>query len=190
MSGVKPELKSLTVHEDERGALFEVIHDYDMPKHRQYLPIAEMEAQGFKCATPILNAPAQFGQVYVVRSPARGTVRAFHRHRHLVDYFCCVRGRAKVLVIKTPGPLIPTARLKELADAGHELAVDFAETYILTAEQPRLLTIPAGLWHGWEALDDETTLLCIGTEVYNRDDPDEERVPAEWFGDAWGIRGR
>src|SRR3972149_5007704 len=69
----------LTVHEDDRGSLYEILHDHDMPEGR---PIR---------------------QIYLVRSPARGTIRAFHRHAKLWDFFCCVRGRAKVVLAKTPG---------------------------------------------------------------------------------------
>src|SRR3972149_52277 len=69
----------LTVHEDDRGSLYEILHDHDLPEGR---PIP------------------QFSRV---RSPARGTIRAFHRHAKLWDFFCCVRGRAKVVLAKTPG---------------------------------------------------------------------------------------
>ena len=60
-------------HIDERGYLYEVIHASD-----EFLP--------------------KFGQTYVVASPARGTIRGFHRHDLLWDYFCVVRGTAKIIV--------------------------------------------------------------------------------------------
>lgn len=60
----------LEVHEDDRGYLYEVIHDNDF-----FVP--------------------RIGQVYVVGDPARSVVRAFHKHRELHDWFCLVRGSAK-----------------------------------------------------------------------------------------------
>lgn len=62
------EIASLSVHFDDRGYLFEIIHHYDMPK---------------------------FGQVYVVGDPVRGIIRAFHKHEILWDYFTIVKGSAK-----------------------------------------------------------------------------------------------
>src|SRR3989304_2093511 len=112
----------LTVHEDDRGSLYEILHDHDMPEGR---PIR---------------------QIYLVRSPARGTIRAFHRHAKLW-------------------------------------------AHILSAEQPKLLTVPPGTFHGWMALDDDTTLLCVGSEVYVREAPDEERIDAWAFG-AEGGEGK
>ena len=62
----------LKVNFDDRGYLFEIIHNYDMPK---------------------------FGQVYVVGDPVRGIVRAFHKHDILWDYFCIVKGSAKYVFV-------------------------------------------------------------------------------------------
>jgi len=116
------------------------------------------------------------GQVYVVRSPVRGTIRGFHRHRTLWDFFCVVHGRAKVVVV----------RPKE----GEPLVADEVWSHVLCEEQPSLLTIPPLLFHGWEALTDDVMLLSVGSEVYDRTKPDEERVPFDIFGSVWGITPR
>ena len=62
----------LQVNFDDRGYLFEIIHNYDMPK---------------------------FGQVYLVGDPVRGIIRAFHKHDILWDYFCIIKGSAKFVFV-------------------------------------------------------------------------------------------
>jgi dTDP-4-dehydrorhamnose 3,5-epimerase len=64
------ELIRLDVFEDDRGFLYEVVHDSD-----HFVP--------------------HIGQVYVVGDPSRGAIRAFHKHAELHDWFCLVSGSAK-----------------------------------------------------------------------------------------------
>jgi len=62
----------LQMNFDDRGYLFEIVHNYDMSK---------------------------FGQVYAVGDPVRGVIRAYHKHEALWDYFCIVKGSAKFIFI-------------------------------------------------------------------------------------------
>jgi len=64
----------LTVHEDGRGYLFEIVHGTDA-----FVP--------------------QFGQVYVVGDRIEKIVRAFHKHAELHDWFCIVKGSAKFVLV-------------------------------------------------------------------------------------------
>jgi len=66
------EIKNLAVHSDDRGYLFEIAHNHELPK---------------------------FGQVYAVGDPVRGAIRAFHKHDVLWDLFCIVKGSAKFVLI-------------------------------------------------------------------------------------------
>lgn len=142
------------VHADDRGVLYETLHDYDLIEYGN----------------------AKFGQVYVVHNPVRNTVRAFHRHEKLWDYFTIVHGSAKFILVNPGGT---TAR-----------------EIILTDRRPQTLVVPPGCWHGWMSLEDDTVLLSVGSEVYNRNQPDEERVPPNTFddlfedGSPWGIKAR
>lgn len=158
IDGVK--LTELTRNVDDRGYLYEVIHATD-----DFLP--------------------KFGQVYVVSSPARGAIRAFHKHAVLWDYFCVVRGTAKFVLAKAPEEHAQSA-----ANNGGECTPEALETYILTERKPSLLVVPPGIWHGWMALEDETMVVATGSEVYNQEQPDEKRVPPDLFGDVWTVRGR
>lgn len=150
----------LARHEDDRGYLFEIIHASD-----EFL--------------------ARFGQVYVVCSPVRGTIRAFHKHYRLWDYFCVVRGAAKFVLARLDDDAV-RACLRD----GQTCRPEVLEAHVLTERKPSLLVVPAGTWHGWMALEDNTLVVATGSEVYNRESPDEIRVPPDVFGDVWTVRGR
>ncbi len=64
----------LTVHEDDRGYLYEIVHGSD-----SFVP--------------------QFGQVYVVGDRIEKITRAFHKHEELHDWFSIVKGSAKFVLV-------------------------------------------------------------------------------------------
>jgi dTDP-4-dehydrorhamnose 3,5-epimerase len=66
------EIMPLQTYFDDRGYLFEIIHNYEMPK---------------------------FGRVYAAVDPVRGTIRAFHKHNFSFDNFSIIRGSAKFVFI-------------------------------------------------------------------------------------------
>lgn len=148
-------LLDLQPHIDDRGLLYEVIHDYDFLQYGN----------------------GRFGQVYMVHNPAPLTIRAFHRHSELWDYFCILHGHAKFVLVNPTGTS--------------------ARTLTLSDRRPQLLVIPPGCWHGWMNTVPDTILLCIGSEVYDREAPDEERVDSEYFTESifdgqspWQIKAR
>ena len=53
-----------------------------------------------------------------------------------------------------------------------------------------MIVVPPGVYHGWMALEDDTQLISTASEVYNREKPDEVRIPPESFGDVWEVKGR
>jgi dTDP-4-dehydrorhamnose 3,5-epimerase-like enzyme len=150
----------LTTHGDDRGYLFEIIHATDA-----FLP--------------------RFGQVYVVCSPARGVIRAFHKHYRLWNYFCVVRGAAKFVLAKADDAMVTDCAENERACPAESLA-----TFVLTERRPSLLVVPPYTWHGWMALEDNTVVVATGSEVYDRGHPGEIRVPPGVFGDVWTVNGR
>lgn len=74
IEGIK--IVDLMMHHDDRGRLYEVVHDYDLVK---------------------------FGQTYIVENPTPFAIRAYHRHEFLWDYFCIVRGRAIFCLVGPDG---------------------------------------------------------------------------------------
>jgi len=188
----------LTVWEDDRGSLFEAIHHYELPgfvPSTPYTHKSTMTGTGGTYSvsnTPTLEVPGRFGQAYVVHSLVRGTVRAFHKHHKLWDYFCIVSGAAKFAFVDDRGGAVDSPQ-------GHDylLTPSPGDTKIVvaSARQPKLIVVPPGIFHGWVSLENNTTLLSIASELYSREHPDEVRVPPNYFdaefGESpWAVKGR
>lgn len=60
-------IEPLVVHKDERGSLFELLRNDNV-------------------------SFSKFGQVYIIGDTKRGTIRAWHRHFKMDEWFCCVSG--------------------------------------------------------------------------------------------------
>jgi dTDP-4-dehydrorhamnose 3,5-epimerase len=93
-----------------------------------------------------------------------GIVRAWHRHTHgQVDYFTCPQGRIKVGVYDD----------REDSPTRGEL-----DNFVIGEHHQQVIRIPGDCWHGFKAIGTEPALLVnFPTELYDYDDPDEERLP-------------
>ena len=113
--------------------------------------------------------------MYLVGNPVRGIIRAFHKHNELWDWFFISHGSAK-FVLKDDRPDSPT----------------YGEimTIIASARVQRLIVVPPGVYHGWMSLEDDTQMVSIASHSYNRETPDEVRIPPDAFGDVWTVKGR
>jgi dTDP-4-dehydrorhamnose 3,5-epimerase-like enzyme len=111
---------------------------------------------------------SRFGQVYAVRSYKAGTIRGLHSHEKLEDWFVVVRG---------------AAHFRFFDDEGNEQSVVASERKLVR------IHIPAGVIHGWCALEDDTILISIASEPYcgiGRNGPkDEKRIPHDTFDDGY-----
>ena len=104
----------------------------------------------------------KFGQVYLtVVYP--GVVKAWHSHRKQTDNFVCVSGMAKV----------------GLYDAREDSPTRGETMTVYMGSQRQLrLRIPPGVCHGFTPVGTEpAAIINIPTEVYDYQDPDEERRP-------------
>lgn len=144
------ELVPLVAHVDDRGYLIEILRNTD----------------------PHFT---KFGQVYLVGNPARGAIRAFHKHHALWDWFFIARGSAKFI-------------LRD--DRSDCRTYEEMASFVIGERNPSLLVIPPGVYHGWTSLEDDTLMISTGSEVYNRAQPDEVRVPPDSFGADWTVKGR
>jgi len=153
IDGVK--VIDLDIHEDDRGYLIEIARTADDPEPHGLVH--------------------KFGQAYLVADPVRGTVRAFHKHAELWDWFFISRGSAK-FVLKDDRSDSPT----------------FGELMVVVASsrKPRLIVVPPGVFHGWMSLEDDTQMVSLASHTYHRQDPDEIRIPPDAFGDVWAVKGR
>ena len=78
-----------------------------MIKDVQVIPLATyMDDRGF--LTEIIRVTGgdephaiahRFGQVYLVGDPVRGSIRAYHKHAELWDWFCIIHGTAKFVLV-------------------------------------------------------------------------------------------
>ncbi len=148
IKGVK--VITFEVHADDRGYLIEILRASD---------------EHF----------TKFGQVYLVADMARGTIRAFHKHQLMWDFFFISHGTAKFALVD---------------DRPDSSTYQQVETIVIGEHNPTLVAVPPGVYHGWMALEDDTQLVSIASEVYNREHPDEVRVPPDSFNYIWEVKGR
>ncbi|MBN1572485.1 MAG: dTDP-4-dehydrorhamnose 3,5-epimerase family protein [Deltaproteobacteria bacterium] len=105
----------------------------------------------------------KFGQVYLTAAYP-GVVKAWHYHKLQTDHMTVVKGMMKVVLFddregsKTKGEVME----------------------IFMGEHNQLLVkIPPGVYHGFKCISEtEAVVINVPTEVYNREEPDEYRLPA------------
>ena len=117
----------------------------------------------------------KFGQCYVSMNYS-GVVRAWHWHEKQVDYFVVVKGMIKVALCD--------------AREGSPTRGEVNEFY-LGENNNVVLKIPPGVMHGYKTIGVEASLLVnFPSEVYNRDQPDEHRLPwnSEQISYDWDIQ--
>ena len=105
-----------------------------------------------------------------------GVVKAFHYHKLQWDHWFCPVGNLHVICVTPKGEV----------DDQHVDNYDVRHFYI-GEHNPVVLHIPPMTWHGYTGLGtDKNLLLYWVTEEYNRQTPDEYRVPWNVFGsDLW-----
>lgn len=93
-----------------------------------------------------------------------GVVRAWHRHaRGQIDHFACPSGRITVAIYDD----------RDDSPTNGEL-----DTFIIGEHNQQLIRIPGDCWHGFKAIGTKPAILLnFPTELYDYDDPDEERLP-------------
>jgi dTDP-4-dehydrorhamnose 3,5-epimerase len=104
----------------------------------------------------------QFGQVYV-STTYPGVVKAWHLHKVQEDNFCCVKGMVKLVLYDSRESSSTKGTLTE---------------YFIGELDPKLVRVPAGVYHGWKCISQEESIVVnVPTEPYNRESPDEYRAP-------------
>lgn len=114
----------------------------------------------------------KFGQVYVTTCNP-GVVKAWHYHKKQTDNQVIVKGMAKVVLYDSREDS-PTKGL--------------ACEFFIGDDNPLLISIPPGVWHGLKAYGSEPAYLVnTVTEPYNHEEPDEFRsdpfgndIPYDW----------
>jgi dTDP-4-dehydrorhamnose 3,5-epimerase len=105
----------------------------------------------------------QFGQCYCTTA-SPGVVKAWHAHRVQSDNIAVVSGMAKIVLYDG----------RESSPTHGEVVEIFAGTH-----NPVLVHVPPMVYHGFKCISrEEAVLVNCPTEPFNRDDPDEVRLPA------------
>jgi dTDP-4-dehydrorhamnose 3,5-epimerase len=98
-----------------------------------------------------------------------GRINAFHIHPKLPqdEVWCVVDGSLSVWLVdlRTDSPTLHTK-----------------SQYLLSGEAPALLQIPAGVAHGYKAGPQGALLIYGMNQQFNPDDPNEGRLPWDYFG--------
>jgi dTDP-4-dehydrorhamnose 3,5-epimerase len=104
----------------------------------------------------------KFGQCYVSMNYP-GVVRAWHWHEKQDDFFVVVKGMIKVGLCDMREGSPTRGQVNE---------------FYLGENNNILLKIPVGVAHGYKTIGVEPSLLInFPSEVYNREEPDEYRLP-------------
>ncbi|MER3403003.1 MAG: dTDP-4-dehydrorhamnose 3,5-epimerase [Armatimonadota bacterium] len=112
-----------------------------------------------RCDAPYFQ---KFGQAYVALNYP-GVIRAWHWHEKQTDYWVVVKGTIKA-VLYDRRPESPTYGV--------------INEFFLGEHQPMLLIIPPQVAHGYKTVGVEPSLLInFPTEPYQREQPDEFRLP-------------
>jgi len=136
IDGVK--VKQLKVIPDERGRVMEILRADD---------------EVFR----------KFGQVYLTAAYP-GVVKGWHFHKVQTDYFTCVAGMMK-LVLVDQREKSPTRGV--------------VQEFFVGVHNPVLVVIPPGVLHGFKCIGEtEALVINVPDELYNRAAPDEYRVDA------------
>ena len=113
---------------------------------------------------------------YLVTNHRKGFVRAWHGHKLESKYITMARGSAVVGYVKIDDWTSPCSHPD-------------ATRIVLSAEDPKILFIPAGYANGWMSLTDDATLLVFSTTTAAESKIDDYRFPARRW-DIWNITER
>lgn len=98
-----------------------------------------------------------------------GVTKAWHRHHNQIDCWMHAAGDFKFAVYN---------------EEHHKLY-----QYVVTDRNPAILYIPKQCWHGFSVLGDKpATLVYYVTNIYNKENPDEDRVSFDYHERFWNIK--
>jgi dTDP-4-dehydrorhamnose 3,5-epimerase len=110
---------------------------------------------------------------YMVRNHRQGFVRAWHAHRREAKYCTVVAGAA----------LVAAVEIDDWERPGKEQPL---HRYVLSAERPAVLFIPAGYANGFMSLTADTRILFFSTATVKESCGDDFRYEARYW-DCWNV---
>jgi dTDP-4-dehydrorhamnose 3,5-epimerase-like enzyme len=115
-------------------------------------------------------------RLYTVTNHAAGSVRAWHAHRREAKFVAVTQGAAVVAAV----------RIDNWDRPSKDAAV---ERYVLSAQKPALLYIPAGFANGAMTLTADTKLIYFSTASLEESRADDIRYDARYW-DPWQVEDR
>lgn len=106
---------------------------------------------------------------YQVNNHRKGFIRAWHGHKHEDKYVYIASGSALVGVVN--------------------LETEEVEKFILSANKPRILWVPANSANGFMSLEEDTTVLFFSSKTLEESKDDDIRFPYDKW-DIWNIEYR
>ena len=104
----------------------------------------------------------KFGQVYVTTAYPQ-VVKAWHYHKIQDDFMAVAKGMMKIVLFDD----------REGSPTRGEVNEFFVGDF-----NPMIIKIPKNVYHGFKCISEEEALVVnIITEPYNRENPDEFRLP-------------
>jgi dTDP-4-dehydrorhamnose 3,5-epimerase len=114
-----------------------------------------------------------FVRFYLVRNNARQFVRAWHGHQRESKLVSVVAGTALICCVKIDDWDNPSPDLR-------------VERFVLSADKPAVLSIPAGFANGSLTLRDDTTICYFSDAAIEEAGSDDFRFPARMW-DPWHV---
>jgi len=140
IEGVK--VKKLKVISDERGRLAEMLR------------VSETKVQ-----------PQQVYLTTAYENVAKDKDR-FHMHKRQTDFFCCIKGKIKLVLVDTRENSSTKDELNELEIGDENLC---------------LVTIPTKVLHAFKSLKGESFIINSIDHEYDKNDPDEFRIENKYY---------
>ncbi len=125
-----------------------------------------------RCDDPLFT---KFGQVYMTTTYP-GVVKAWHFHKKQDDNATVVKGMLKMVLFDDRRGSPTRGEVNE---------------FFLGVHNPMLVHVPRGVYHGWKCISlDEAIVVNLVTEAYDRNHPDEHRLPydSKKIPYDWGIK--
>ena len=114
-------------------------------------------------------------RLYSTGNFSSGVIRGFHKHKKERKAFFVPSGSAKFVAVD---------------DRKDSSTYNEINTFILSNLKPSVLTIPTGVYTGWMSLEDNTVVLGISSEIFDKENLDDERLDPYTYGDVWKVKDR
>lgn len=117
-----------------------------------------------------------YERFYLVENHRQGFVRAWHGHKREAKAVTVMRGAALVCAVR-------------IDDWDRPSAAQPVERFVLSANKPSILTIPAGFANGFMTLSDDALLCFFSTATLQESSGDDFRFHARHW-DPWHVEER